>query len=310
MISGASRGPRRGLFAEWPTLVALAGCYAAWLGCLWLYGIVGILAFVPMALSVAFHSSLQHEMLHGHPTRNARLNEALVWLSLGLAFPYRRFRDLHLKHHNDSRLTDPYDDPESFYVAEGDHRRLGPAMRALLAINATFAGRMLVGPALALSGFWRADLRLVRAGDTAVRRAWAIHFSGVVPVVAIVWAMGVPLWLYIPFAAYPGISLIMMRSFIEHRAHAEVKKRTAVVEAGPFFSLLFLNNNLHRVHHESPAAPWYALPAMYAADRARYLADNGHYLIAGYSEVVRRWLIRPREPVVHPLFHRMTPPEK
>lgn len=304
MPRGASRAGARKLLAEWPTWIALAGCYLVWIGSMAAYDKIGLLAFVPMALSVGFHSSLQHEILHGHPTRNAALNEALVWLPVGLYIPFRRFRDCHLCHHNDSRLTDPYDDPESFYVAEGDYARLGPVMRALLAVNVTFAGRMVIGPALALTGFWRGELRMARAGDPLVRTAWVHHVAGLAAVLPTIWAMGVPIWLYALFAAYPGVSLIMVRSYIEHRAHAEPKMRTAVVESGPFFSLLFLNNNLHRVHHEQPTTPWYELPALYWAERDRYLADNGGYLIRGYSEVVRRWLTAPREPVVHPLFHR------
>ena len=304
MHRGASRRPARGLLAEWPTWLALAGCYLAWALALAAYQSIGMLALVPMALSVGFHSSLQHEILHGHPTRNASLNEALVWLPLGLYIPYRRFRDNHLRHHNDDRLTDPYDDPESFYVTEGDYARTGPVMRALLAINATFAGRMVVGPALALNAFWRQEWRRVLAGDREVGTAWAHHAAGLALVLPVVLYMGVPIWLYALFAAYPGVSLIMVRSFIEHRAHAMPKKRTVVVESGPFFSLLFLNNNLHRVHHERPNTAWYRLPGVYRAERERYLADNGGYLIHGYGEVVRRWLVRPREPVVHPLDHR------
>lgn len=301
---GANRAPARGLLAEWPTWLALAGCYSAWGLCLVLYDLIGLAAFVPMALTVAFHSSLQHEVLHGHPTRSAVVNEALVWLPLGLYIPYRRFRDLHLKHHNDARLTDPYDDPESFYLDEGDYARLGAVMRTLLAINATFAGRMLIGPALSLWGFWRAELRAALAGDRDVREAWAHHLVGLAVVVPLIAAMGVPLWLYALCVAYPGISLIMVRSYIEHRAHEDPKKRTAVIESGPFFSLLFLNNNLHRVHHAKPNVPWYRLPSLYRAERERYLAENGGYLIRGYAEVARRWLIRPREPVVHPLSRR------
>ncbi|HUF86290.1 MAG TPA: fatty acid desaturase [Thermohalobaculum sp.] len=309
MKRGASRAPARGLLAEWPrewprewpTWLALAGCYGAWAGAMAGYHVIGLLAFVPLALAVAFHSSLQHEVLHGHPTRNALLNEALVWLPLGLFIPYRRFRDLHLRHHNDARLTDPYDDPESFYVDEGDYARLGPVMRALLTFNGTFAGRMLIGPALSLWGFWRSELGRARAGDRQVRTAWAHHFAGLALVLPLIWWTGVPLWLYALFAAYPGVSLIMMRSYIEHRAHDDPKQRTGVIESGPFFSLLFLNNNLHRVHHATPATPWYRLPTLYRAERARYLAENGGYLIRGYSEVLRRWLLRPREPVVHPL---------
>jgi len=304
MSSGASRGASRAMLAEWPTWVALVGCYSVWFSSMAAYGAIGALAFVPMALSVGFHSSLQHEILHGHPTRKPILNELLVWLPVGLYIPYRRFRDLHLTHHNDVRLTDPYDDPESFYLDEGDYALKSGVMRLLLDVNATFAGRMVIGPALSLYAFWRAELRAGLDGDRDVRNAWMHHAAGVVPVIAIIHAMGVPLWLYALFAAYPGVSLIMIRSFIEHRAHADPKKRTAVVEAGRFFRLLFLNNNYHRVHHERPTAAWYRLPDMYVAERERYLADNGGYLIHGYGEVIRRWLVRPREPVVHPLSRR------
>ena len=45
-----------------------------------------------MPFTVALHSSLQHEALHGHPTRHAPVNEALVFLPLGLFYPFRRFK--------------------------------------------------------------------------------------------------------------------------------------------------------------------------------------------------------------------------
>ena len=310
MHSDARRAAPRGLLAEWPTWAALAGCYLAWVTLMASHGAIGFWVLPALAVVTAFQSSLQHEALHGHPTRNAALNEALVWLPLGLVFAYRRFRDLHLKHHNDNRLTDPYDDPESYYVAEGDFAKLGPVMRRLLAFNGTFAGRMLVGPALSLHGFWRSELAKALAGDRVIRNAWAHHFAGLALLVPLILWLEVPLWQYFLFVSYPAVALIMIRSFIEHRAHDAPKMRTAIVESGPFFSLLFLNNNLHRVHHESPAAPWYRLPAMYRAERARYLAENGGYLIHGYSEVVRRWLVKAREPVVHPLFRRLTAPRK
>lgn len=308
MTWGASRAPARGLLAEWPTWLALAACYLAWAGSIALYHLIGLWAFVPLAVVTAFHSSLQHEILHGHPTRNARLNEALVWLPLGLYIPFRRFRDLHLRHHNDARLTDPYDDPESFYYDEGDFTSLGPVMRALLTFNATFAGRLLIGPALSLYGFGRTELRAVVAGDPAVRNAWAHHSAGLATLLTAIWWAGVPIWLYALFAAYPAMSLLMVRTFIEHRAHEDPRKRSAVVESGPLFSLLFLNNNLHRVHHAKPTVPWYRLPTLYRAERERFLEENGGYLIRGYTEVVRRWLLSPREPVVHPLSRRAGSP--
>jgi hypothetical protein len=65
--------------------------------------------------------------LHGHPTRSAALNEALVFPALGLFVPYRSFRDTHLRHHNDANLTDPYDDPESWYLPLPEWNRAGSA---------------------------------------------------------------------------------------------------------------------------------------------------------------------------------------
>jgi len=66
-----------------------------------------------LALVITLHSSLQHEVIHGHPTKWAVVNALLVWPAIGLFIPYARFRDSHLAHHQDARLTDPYDDPET-----------------------------------------------------------------------------------------------------------------------------------------------------------------------------------------------------
>lgn len=290
---------------EWPTWIALVACYTVWGAAVAWHEALGLWFALPAAFAVAFHSSLQHEMLHGHPTRNPGVNEALVFLPLGLVYPYRRFRLLHLRHHCDERLTDPYDDPESWYVAQGDYARMPRLMRAALAVNATFLGRVLIGPALSIWGFWRAEWRLARAGDAGVRDAWVRHALGLVPLGLILWAAGLPLWTYAALAAYPGLSLIAIRTFIEHRADADPRARTAVVEAEAPLALLFLNNNLHRVHHERPAVAWYLLPALWRANRDRVLADNGHYLVRGYREVLWRWAIRRREPIVHPLLRRL-----
>ena len=89
--------------------------------------------------------SLQHEALHGHPTRSARLNEALVSLPLALIYPYRRYKSLHLHHHNDENLTDPFDDPESWYFEADDFARQHPLVKALWRINATLLGRLVLG---------------------------------------------------------------------------------------------------------------------------------------------------------------------
>ncbi|MEM6662413.1 MAG: fatty acid desaturase [Pseudomonadota bacterium] len=287
-----------------PTLIALAGCYALWGLSLWSFQFIGFWAAVPLALAAAFHSSLQHEVLHGHPTRNMLINEALVFAPLGLAIAYRRFRDLHLKHHNDDRLTDPYDDPESFYVPERAWTGSRSILRALLAFNAAFTGRMLIGPPLAMAGFWASELRLMRQGNKRVRGAWVRHAMGLIPVLLLVWAAGMPIWAYVLCVAWPAMSLIMVRSFIEHRADEDPNQRTAIVDAGIFWRLMFLNNNYHALHHKQPAVPWYRLGALWKEQREDLLEGNGGYYVPGYGSVIRKWAVTRREPIVHPFDHR------
>ena len=102
---------------EWPTWAMLGLTYLVWgIGTTWAAELWLPLGMAMVMLGAAQHSSLTHEALHGHPTRYARVNEALVIPALSLLIPYARFRDLHLAHHNDSILTDPYDDPESNYL--------------------------------------------------------------------------------------------------------------------------------------------------------------------------------------------------
>ena len=191
----ASRAGSSRATIEWPTWLALAGCYLLWSLALWQHELLGWFWCVPGALSIAFHSSLMHEASHGHPTRKLWLNEALVFPSLGVFLPYRRFRETHLIHHNDDRLTDPYDDPETFYLAEPVWKGQRPLMRRFLAVNATFAGRMLIGPALAVYAFYRTEWterhKPGRAG------AWMRHVCGVTLVGLALWAAGMPVWWYL-----------------------------------------------------------------------------------------------------------------
>ncbi len=298
------RAPLGRSHTEWPTWGALAGCYAGWLLTIWYADVLGWAFVLPAAILVTFHSSLQHEALHGHPTRSAALNEALVFPALGLLIPYRRFRQTHLRHHHDERLTDPYDDPESWYLAEEVWSRQCSIRRLLFRANATLLGRFVLGPALSLFGFYRAELRAMRAGDREIVDAWLRHGLGMIPVIGFLVAADVGVLTYLLAVAYPGLSLIMIRTFIEHRAADRPGERTAIVEADPFFSLLFLNNNLHAVHHANPTMPWYDLPRHWRSLRDGVLEGNGGYHFKGYGAVARRWLLRAREPVVHPFLRR------
>lgn len=296
------------LHREWPTCVTLVCFHASWIFILQWHQPVGVLWIPLTVLLVTLHSSLQHEALHGHPTKNRVFNEVLVGLAPGLFIPYRRFRDMHLKHHRNEKLTDPHDDPETWYLAEVDWQRRSALMKMALNANATLAGRMVIGPALSLYAFWKEDLRAILRGDRNVTTAWFMHFVGVTPVVWFLKLCQIELWFYALAVAYPAMSVLLVRSFVEHRASEQVKHRTAVVEAGSLMSLLFLNNNLHAVHHKYPTVPWHELPALWSEQKEQVIAENDHYHFpGGYLSVAKQWLFKRREPVVHPILRKNKP---
>ena len=287
---------------EWPTFLLLLGTYGLWLfATSALYADWPVLATLLTGIAITQFSSLQHETLHGHPFRNAALSEAAVTPGLTLTVPYGRFRDTHLAHHHDPILTDPYDDPESNFLDPDVWSRLPWPVRVLLRANNTVLGRMVLGPLIGAVFWLRGEAALMLAGDADVRRAWALHLAGLVPVVAWLWVAAMPWWAYL-VAAWIGHGLLKLRTFLEHRAHDSARARTVVVEDRGPLALLFLNNNLHAVHHMHPNVPWYRLPAMYRQNRAHYLRRNEGYVYRSYAEVIRRHLFAGKDPVPHPIW--------
>jgi fatty acid desaturase len=279
-----------------PTWMVAALAYGGWIGLTIGYYALPWWTILPLAGCVmALYASLQHETIHGHPTRWRWVNEALGWAPLWLWLPYPIYRDQHRVHHDDAILTDPFADPESKYAAPADWPRFSGFHRAALRFNTTLLGRLTVGPALTVADFLVRELRAAIAGAPGRRRVWTLHALTLVPVLAWLWACAIPLWAYVLLFVYPGLALTLLRSFAEHIASAEPKARTVTVEAGPFFALLFLNNNLHALHHARPELPWYALPRL--ARRSPHPAL--HY--DGYGAIARRFLLRPIHAPVHPL---------
>lgn len=294
--------PRR---VEWPTIGLIAAIYGFLALLMWFFHDLPWWAVTPLAAyAVALHGSLQHEVLHGHPTRNRLLNELLVTINPSLWFPYRRYRKLHLLHHNDENLTDPRLDPESYYLLPEEWGELPPPLKQIYTLNNTLAGRMIMGPAIASIRFWSSEAVAILRGDREVAKAWALHVPAIgVTLVYALWVCGIPFWQYVALFAYPGISFMLVRSFCEHQAVEHMGERTIVVEASPFWSLLFLNNNLHVAHHTNPRLAWYRIPAYYRAERDMLMASNNGYRMDGYGEIFRRYFLRPKEPIAHPFIH-------
>lgn len=286
---------------EWPTLLVLAGTYAAVALGLYVWHISAVVSLVILALALAQFSSLQHEVLHGHPFARQWASEALVFPAFLLLIPYLRFKDTHLAHHHDPALTDPYDDPESNFLDPAVWAGLSPFLQRLLLWNNTLAGRIVFGPAIGMFFFLREEMRLLRAGARRVWLAWGLNALGAVPVF---WALAIadmPIWAYAA-AVYAALGLLRIRTFLEHRAHVSHRARTVVIEDHGPLALLFLNNNFHVVHHMHPMVAWYDLPKLYSAKRDHYLRRNDGYRYKNYAEVFTKYFWRAKDPVAHPVW--------
>ena len=293
---------RKRASVEWATLGLAVVIYGLWFATTFFHDRLPIWALTPIAAwTVAWHMSLQHETIHGHPTRVRWMNTVIGAWPLALWLPFENYRHSHLTHHNDERLTDPLDDPESFYWRQEQWDELGALGQRLIRLQSTLLGRMLIGPAWASIRLWELEIARLARGERRAFREVALHVIGLALVLG--WVVGVCKMPFLKYAfcfAYAGTSLAMVRSFAEHRAENQVERRTAIVERSWLLGPLFLFNNLHVAHHMRPAMPWYELPRWYAANRAALIERNGGLLYVTYFDILRRYFLRPHHQTLHP----------
>ena len=287
---------------EWPTVFLWLACWGLWLIEVFVLPMVSmLLAGVVLTLVLVLQSSLSHEALHGHPFASRRVNDGLAMVSLGLLVPYIRFRDTHLTHHIDERLTDPYDDPETNFYDPAVWARIAPWQQRIMQLNNTLLGRMLIGPLMSQVMFMRGDWREMRQGNRAIIWAWGIHLLSSALVITVVVTSPMPIWIYL-MCCYFAMSVLKIRTFLEHRAHQYSTARTVIIDDKGPLAFLFLNNNLHAVHHLHPQVAWYNLPRLYRDNADSYDGFNEDYNYRSYAQVIARYFVKAKDPVPHPLW--------
>ncbi|SPK70504.1 Fatty acid desaturase [Cupriavidus taiwanensis] len=277
--------------------------YAAWFGVAASAPWLGLpLTCVLLTLCTTWYLSMQHELLHGHPTRLPWLNALLGAAPLGVWLPYGLYRRLHLQHH-EAELTHPDTDPEGYFLYAADWHTTGPAMRRIYAFRNTLAGRLLLQPAFSVVAIVTGEMAKLRSGNWLDVPMWLAHLLALASLLA--WLQlvcGIPAWLMLAGVAYPALSIAAIRSFHEHRASDSHAARSVINDAGAGWRLLFLNNNYHLVHHDLPSVPWFALGWVYRRRAADYLVRNEGFLVRGYRQWLVNYAWRAVEPVAHPLF--------
>lgn len=286
---------------EYLSLSLLFACYFLWGMLIMLHASLPVWLLLPLLTVVlSFHGSLQHEVIHYHPTPSQSLNEALASAPLVLYLPFVIYRDTHRQHHVLENISYPSKDPESYYMTSEHWQVLPQWLQRLYTWNNTLLGRIFIGPALCVSGFLQVEFRKLKAGDEYTLQAWLAYLPWLVLVLICLFYWQFPLWIY-ALACYFSISLTSIRIFAEHQAVNKPTERTIVVESNGFLSYLFLQNNLHSVHHKYPSMPWYELRQTYQQERESILQENGFYVFKSYLELFKYYAWKPKEGVVHPL---------
>lgn len=280
-------------FVELPTLLLATAIYGGWLVLTyWHAALPGAVLFIAGGWISAWHNSLQHETIHGHPTRSTWINTAIGWPPINLWLPYEIYHRSHVAHHSTRHTTDPLDDPESKYVA-----REGTLLWWSERMQQTLVGRLVLGPPLAVARFLLEELARLPKEPGAFTRDWVPHLAGVAMILAWLDWCGLGLGTYLLCFVYPGTALSLLRSHAEHRADPDPARRAATVERGGPLALLYLNNNLHAAHHARPDLAWYRLPSFHAARRETAPAGP---VYPSYAALLRHFAFSAHDDLVHP----------
>lgn len=287
--------------SELPTWIVIITLYSGWFATLAYWKTLGLLPATLLLIGfTAWYMSLQHELIHGHPTRFAWLNALFGTLPLAVWYPYGLYRDSHLAHHRHDSLTIPVDDPESYYFTEESWARFSPWHKRVIHARNTFCGRLLLAPLLDILQTLASAVTAFRHFHLRAMAMWLVHASLLAALFAWMMHNGFsPVW-FVLAVSYPALALTKVRSFYEHRAADDPLARSVINEAGLFWRVLFLNLNYHSVHHDLPGVPWYGLKSVYLQNRAAYQKRNHGFVVRGYSEWMRQFWGRAVNVTAHP----------
>lgn len=288
---------------ELPTWILIAIIYTGWFACVIYWQQLGpVLGSTLLILLSAWYMSLQHELIHGHPTRWRRVNQLLGTLPLAVWYPYGLYRDSHIQHHKDEDLTHPEKDPECYYYTAEQWQRFPPLFKTIVRINNTFIGRLILGPVLDIIDTIRSAISAFITADRPAMAMWLVHFGLLGLLFHWMVGYGISAIFYILVISYPALSLTKIRSFFEHRAAENSAARSTLNEAAWPWRLLFLNLNYHLVHHDLPALPWYGLRQIYLENRVQYQHRSEQFVVNGYTEWFEAFVFTALEIETHPFY--------
>jgi fatty acid desaturase len=236
------------------------------------------LALAPAALLTNSFWALHHEAIHGGFSDDRRVNVLagrIMAILLGSSFHVLRFG--HLMHHRYNR--NPVDRPDVYDPARTTKAKAHPAFLAnllfglylaeLLAPPLTWLPRPLIkrildriyaGEDRSLRAIHAASYRLfLEPRHLRVIRTDALLAATLIGLSAIAFGRYWPM--LAAFLAARAMLISVLDNVYHYGTPIDRPDYGRNLSLPAPLQLLFLNMNLHRVHHRRPAVPWWALPA-------------------------------------------------
>ena len=283
--------------AEWLTIILLLLVMAVWLVVTAFHASLPLpVVLVAGAVVVTLHMSLQHEVIHGHPTRSKALNRLLAGPSFCLWLPFERYRKTHLQHHRDEHLTDPLEDPESVYVSPEDWVHMPLWRRSLALILNTLSAALFLDHRLS----WRSSFGAMQRRSPAVIRTWhrpGRHIAAAAPVV--IWLTVVAemsLLVYGLFFVWPRLLCSSARSPTRAASGGGQNGDQDAVRSSDCST----STTIFTPSTAMPGLAWYRLPSVWRADPDGWARQTGGFVFQGYGDVAARYLLSPKDHPVHP----------
>lgn len=286
---------------ELPTWIAIVSVYLLWWLILKYFFIIPLSPLI-LIIILTFHGSVQHELIHGHPTNRQGFNDLLAYPPLALWSPYLVYKISHLKHHEDINLTIPDVDPESYFISKDKWSLLSKSRQKLALFNMTLFGRLFLGP---LWYFINLKKELLMSFKKPISKNFVVWFSHEIFVIILlfcIWSFFDIHFLIYFSCSYIAHSLTMLRSFFEHRPSSNPNHRSVLMQTIWPLRILYLNNSFHFVHHINPNMSWHLIPSEYKLNQEKYNQSNGNFIEKGYLKWFKEYLFKPVAKPNHPAF--------
>ena len=283
-MSASAAIDRRSLLAlllEWAVII-ITIYLALRIGTWW----SAVAAFVIVSTRQHALLILYHDAVHGHFARDARVNDFMVNLFVGIPamLPVEVYRPLHIDHHRELG-TDRDPERQLLYVNQAWNYQplpFGALLRQLL-------GDLLIVNGARTIAAWRKSRPFppMSAQTMIIAAAWIIALGLSIYAQPAVAMIALALWI-LPLLTLTQL-LQKLRSYAEHSGGPGVtpgwQDWTYSWRPGLLGRMTIwpYNINRHREHHQQPGLAWHHLPSV-AADRACLAGSSLWQLLAAQRD--------------------------